>query len=77
MEKKNITAEELEALKTEFATLTLPESLQLDQSMYIPHVAHTVECLFDQARLYHNNPNMQGYIILLRRILDKLKEENG
>ncbi|MGN0056654.1 MAG: DUF6965 family protein [Phocaeicola plebeius] len=77
MEKKIITAEELETLRTEFASLTIPESLQLDKSIFIPHVEHTVKCLFDQASLYSTNPNMQGYVSLLRRIVAKLKEENG
>lgn len=68
------TKEEFKKLKTWFDTQDLPESLQVDKATFIPRLKDTVIMLLEQAKVCHENPKMQGYLILLEHIKQKLEE---
>lgn len=69
------TREEVDRLKAWFDAVALPETMQLDKATYIPSVPRTIEILFHQAYLYHDNPKLQGVLYLLERIKKKVEEE--
>ncbi|MDD6892145.1 MAG: hypothetical protein PUD47_08755 [Bacteroidales bacterium] len=76
MERKNertTSKEELEAMKAWLDSHPLPDALQLDEATYIPDLKTTVGRLMTQAYLCHENPSMQGSILLLRRIVALLQ----
>lgn len=78
MENRNVcTKEELQALKEWFDAASLPESLNVDKAVSIPHLKETVERLFDQAEVCYENPKMQGCIILLENIKARLESLQG
>lgn len=71
-EKNTYTEEEIEELRKWFEGRQLPKELTLDKATYIPDLKDTLERLLDQADLCCENPKMQGCIILLERIREKL-----
>lgn len=71
-EKNTYTEEEIEVLKQWFESRQLPEELVLDKATYIPNLRDTLDRLLEQADLCRENPKMQGCIILLERIREKL-----
>lgn len=73
---RTTSQEEIDEMKNWLHSCPLPESLQLDEATYIPHLADTIDRLVNQAYICRENPNMQGCILLLRRIVALLKE-NG
>ena len=77
MINKNEHPQELVELNEWFDQCRLPESLQLDQAVYIPDLPDTVLRLFEQAEVCYDNPKMQGCICLLERIREKLGETVG
>lgn len=71
MEKKRThTIEEIDELKKWFEENNnlLPQSMQIDLSAYTPDLPKTVEMLLEQAYICHNNPKMQGCILILKKI---------
>ena len=81
MNNKNTTTrttskEEIDEMKNWLHSHSLPESLQLDEATYIPHLTETIDRLVNQAYICREIPNMQGCILLLRKIVALLKE-NG
>lgn len=75
-EKNTYTEEEIEELKKWFESQQLPEELALDKATYIPNLRDTLDRLLEQANLYCGNPKMQGCIILLERIREKLVSQS-
>lgn len=69
------TKEELRQLEEWFAGRDLPEEMHLDKAAYIPDLKETVSRLCMQAETCYENPKMQGCIILLERIKEKLGNE--
>lgn len=73
--KKNFyTKDEFKELQVWFEAQNLPESMQVDKATYIPNLKETVLRLLDQAKVCHDNPKMQGCLILLEHIKQKLEE---
>lgn len=73
--KKNFyTKEEFKKLQSWFGEQSLPESMQVDKSTFIPDLKDTVFRLLDQAKVCHENPKMQGCLILLEHIKQRLEE---
>lgn len=75
-EKNTYTEEEIEELKKWFESQQLPEELALDKATYIPNLQDTLDRLLEQANLCCGNPKMQGCIILLERIREKLVSQS-
>lgn len=50
-----------------------PQSMQLDASASIPNLATTIDMLFEQAYTCYSNPKMQGSILILKKIKQKLE----
>lgn len=75
--KKTYTVEEVNELKKWFGTQTLPREMHIDKATYTPNLKETVNMLFEQAYICHNNPKMQGCLILLEKIRDNLKKNEG
>jgi len=76
MEKKRThSIEEIDELKNWFEVNSnkLPQTMQIDSSAFTPDLAKTVEMLFDQAYICHENPKMQGCILLLKKIKKNLE----
>lgn len=71
---KTHTIEEIDELKAWFEKQTLPQTMQIDKATFSPDLKVTVKMLFEQAAICHDNPKMQGCILLLKKIKDKLKE---
>lgn len=76
--KRTHTIEEIDELKGWFQEheSQLPETMQIDSSAFSPNLKETVNMLFEQAYICHENPKMQGCIWLLKKIKVKLEEEN-
>ena len=72
-ENKLYTKEELEALEAWFKAAKLPKDIQLDKATYIPNVAETVKRLLIQAKINIDNPKMQGCLLILQRLREKLE----
>lgn len=72
--KSFYTKEEFKELQEWFENGQLPQSLQVDKATYIPDLKDTVLRLLDQAKVCHENPKMQGCLILLEHIRKKLEE---
>lgn len=73
--KKNFyTKDEFKELQAWFEAQNLPESMQVDKATYIPNLKETVLRLLDQAKVCYDNPKMQGCLILLEHIKQKLEE---
>lgn len=73
--KKNFyTKDEFKELQAWFEAQNLPESMQVDKATYIPNLKETVLRLLDQAKVCHDNSKMQGCLILLEHIKQKLEE---
>ena len=75
MEKRlTHTFEEIEELNAWFQQnrSKFPQSMQLDASAFIPNLAATVDMLFEQAYICHNNPKMQGSILIPKKIKKNL-----
>lgn len=68
------TLEELRQLEAWFEGKEMPEEMHLDKATYIPNLKETVKRLCWQAEQCYENPKMQGCIILLERIKEKLSE---
>ena len=75
-EKNTYTEEEIEELKKWFESQQLPEELALDKATYIPNLRDTLDRLLEQANLCCGNPKMQGCIIPLERIREKLVSQS-
>lgn len=75
--KKVYTKEEVDELKKWFDAQTLPPTMQINSSAYSPNLPDTVSMLFEQAYDCHENPKMQGSLLLLERIKKNLEEANG
>ena len=76
MEKRlTHTFEEIEELNAWFQEnrSKFPQSMQLDASAFIPDLTATIDMLFEQAYIYHNNPKMQGSILILKKIKNNLE----
>lgn len=71
-EVKLHSKEEIEELKKWFDSQELPKSLQLDKATYLPDVKFTVRALLDQINASFGVPQLQGYVVLLMRIKEKL-----
>lgn len=72
--KSSYTKEEFKELQAWFDNRQLPQSLQVDKATYIPDLKDTVSRLLDQAKVCHENPKMQGCLILLEHIRKELEE---
>lgn len=72
-EIKLLTLEEVHELKEWFEKQELPKEMQLDKATYIPNVSDTIKRLLIQSEIYHDNPKMQGCILLLQRLKAKLE----
>lgn len=72
-ERKLYTKEELRELKEWFDAACMPDSLVVNKAVSVPHLKETVDRLFDQAEVCHENPKMQGSIILLEQIKARLE----
>ena len=72
-ENRLYTQEELHELQHWFEGRDLPESLQLDKATYIPNLRDTIKRLVIQSEINYENPKMQGCIILLERLKEKLE----
>ena len=72
--KNFYTKDEFKDLQAWFEKQNLPDSLQVDKATYIPDLKDTVTRLLDQAKVCHENPKMQGCLILLEHIKRKLEE---
>lgn len=70
---KLLTHDELHELHQWFDKQNLPESLQLDKATYIPKLRDTIKRLVAQSEINCDNPKMQGCIILLQRLKEKLE----
>lgn len=75
-QKSYTTHEEMEELKNwfEIHVENLPESLQIDTSIFTPDLKKTIRMLLEQALVCHKNPKMQGSIILLKKIQQKCQK---
>ena len=72
-EKKLYTKEELAELEAWFKAQKLPDELQLDKATFIPNVQDTVRRLLTQAKINVDNPKMQGCLLILERLKEKLQ----
>lgn len=70
---KQLTLDELHELQQWFDSQKLPDSLQLDKATYIPKLRDTIRRLVIQSEINYDNPKMQGCIILLQRLKEKLE----
>lgn len=70
--KDSYTKEEVDALKEWYDKASLPASLQLDKAVFIPSVRLTVDKLFRQAYLCHENAKLLGGLRLLEQIKEKI-----
>lgn len=71
MEKKRThTIEEIEELNKWFEDNhnKLPQTMQIDSSAYTPDLPNTIDMLLEQAYICHDNPKMQGCILILKKI---------
>ena len=76
MEKRlTHTFEEIEELNAWFQEnwSKFPQSMQLDASAFIPDLTATIDMLFEQAYICHNNPKMQGSSLILKKIKNNLE----
>lgn len=74
MKDPNITTqEEWQELKQWFAAHELPSTLSVDKATYLPDTRLTVGSLLAQAEVCYENPRMQGCILLLKRIKERLE----
>ena len=77
MEKKRThTIEEIDELRIWFEENSgkLPQTMQIDSGAFTPNLPETISMLFDQAYICHENPKMQGCILLLKKIKKNLEE---
>lgn len=74
--KKTYTEEEVNVLKAWFDARSLPKTMQIDKATFTPNLKDTVDMLFEQAYICHENPKMQGCLYLLEKIKSNL-EKNG
>ncbi len=72
-----ITIEEINELKAWFETQDLPQTMQIDKATFSPNLKLTVKMLLDQSVICHENPKMQGSIVLLKKIKAKLEENQS
>ena len=79
MEQKKHSIEELDELKNWFEAnqSILPETLQIDSSAYTPNLKETLHMLLEQAYICYENPKMQGCILLIKKIKQKIEENNN
>lgn len=75
IEKKIYTEEEVNELKKWFDAQTLPKDMYVDKATYTPNLKDTVAMLFEQAYICHNNPKMQGCLLLLEKIKGNLEKK--
>ncbi len=71
---KEHTLDELDELKAWFDKQELPQSLQMSKFMFIPDLKETIRHLMDQAYVCYANPKLEGCILILEQIKDKLEE---
>ena len=77
MEKKTIhTNEEILELKTWFDNMAekLPKTMQIDNCTFSPNLKKTVEILLEQIHIIHKNSQMQGPILLLKKIKKNIED---
>lgn len=72
--RKLYTDQELKDLHAWFDAQALPKGIRIDKSTYIPDLAKTLKILLGQSVRYRLNTSMQGGIILLGKIKNKLEE---
>lgn len=72
--KKTYTEEEVNVLKEWFDAQSLPQTMQIDKSAFTPDLKDTVDMLFEQAYICHDNPKMQGCLYLLEKIKSNLEK---
>ena len=77
--KKTITLhtlEEINELKNWFdgQMANIPATMQIEKGCYTPNLANTIDMLYDQAYICYENPQMQGCILLLKKIKKNLEE---
>ena len=72
-ETKLLTLEELHELRDWFEAQSLPKELQLDKATFIPNLSDTIKRLVIQSEINYDNPKMQGCILLLQRLKEKLE----
>lgn len=72
-ETKLYSKEQLAELEAWFNAQKLPKELQLDKATFIPNVQDTVRRLLIQAKINVDNPKMQGCLLILERLQEKLK----
>ena len=70
------TKKEVEDLKAWFDNAALPKLLQLDKATFIPNLKDTLDRLFQQAFITHENAKLLGGLHLIERIRAKLEGEN-
>jgi hypothetical protein len=71
---KKYHKEDIEELRAWFASHTLPQSMQIDESTFTPNLKKTVDALMHQAQRIYDNPNLYGVIYILERIRGHLTE---
>ena len=76
--KKTHTNEEILELNAWFESVAekLPETMQIDKSTYTPNLKRTVDILLEQIHIFHKNSKMQGAILILKKIKNKIEEMN-
>lgn len=74
---KTYTEEEVDELKKWFDARPLPETMQIDKAAFTPNLKDTVDMLFEQAYICHDNPKMQGCLYLLEKIKRNLEESGA
>lgn len=77
--KKNFSAEEIEELCSWFNENadTLPESLQLDKSLFIKDLKHTIKLFIPLAKERRESQCFNGQIFLLFKIREKVLEDRN